>query len=275
MMKHIFTAYFLVVTFFTAAQATKSVTVKHENPWYTEKYMVLKSNSAIKHGDYKQLGYKNCLMLNGYYQNNKKDSIWTEYFWRSKVIKSQGEYKDDQKNGLWMNYFLNDNKNTIRSKGHYDLGKQIGIWEFYDKKGELIQRFNYDTREVLFFKKDTTLIYDVKTENGIEKMQLDRPPMYVGDTFEASAALAKLDLRYPQDAVENEISGTVLISFFVDENGRAIDHAIHEGIGGGCDEEALRVVKLIEDNWVPAQLNGKAVTAKYIFKVKFSLNLVD
>ncbi len=271
-MKHILAGFYVIMTLFAHTQETKKVTVKHENPWYTEKYSVLKSDTAVRCGNYKQLGYRNCLVIKGYYKNDKKDSIWTEYFWRTKAIKNQGAYKNDLKTGIWTEYFWIDNKSTIRSKGNYYLDKRIGIWDFYDRNVTLSQTYNYDTKELLYYANtDTTKQYDIKTDTGIVSIELDRPPMYIGGDGEVKKAMLITNMNYPDKAMENEISGTVLITFFIDKNGKATDHSVQEGIGGGCDEEALRVVKKIPDNWLPGILNGQLVTAKYTFKVKFML----
>ncbi len=72
--------------------------------------------------------------------------------------------------------------------------------------------------------------------------------------------------------MENNISGTVLVSFFIDLDGKAVDYKIEEGIGGGCDEEAIRVAKLIPNNWIPGLLDSKPVKVKYTLPINFSLS---
>lgn len=272
-MKQVIIALLTLTTFSTLAQDTKKVKEKHENPWYTEEYYVLKSDKNVRHGNYKKLGYKDCLVIDGYYKNNKKDSTWTEYFWRTDIIERQGNYKDNKKTGLWTEYHRIGKKNTPANKGEYKEGERIGIWEFYNRETELIQKYNYDIKDLTYFKpaKETDQEYEVKTTNGIEKKKLDRPPVYIGGQDEAAETLFDAQIRYPNEAKNAGISGTVWISFFIDVDGQAIDHQVQEGIGGGCDEEALRVVKEIPNNWLPGQLNGQAVTAKYSFPVKFTL----
>lgn len=245
-MKQILTTLVTLTTLTVLAQDTKKITEKHKNPWYTEEYYVLKSDKKVRHGNYKKLGYKDCLVINGYYKNNKKDSTWTEYLWRTDIIESQGNYKD---------------------------GDRVGVWEFYNREAELIQKYNFDTKELLYFKpdKEADKEHEVKTAKGIEKIKLDTPPMFIGGQDEAGETLLDARIRYPNEAKEKGISGTVWISFFVDENGIAVDHQVKEGIGGGCDEESLRLVKEVPNNWLPGQLNGQSVTAKYLFPVNFVL----
>lgn len=51
------------------------------------------------------------------------------------------------------------------------------------------------------------------------------------------------NLVYPKEAIENKVEGTVFLSVEIDDNGRVIDVQVKKGIGFGCDEEAVRLVK--------------------------------
>jgi protein TonB len=53
------------------------------------------------------------------------------------------------------------------------------------------------------------------------------------------------NLTYPQEARETNTSGTVYLEFVVERDGSISNISIKRGIGGGCDEEAIRVVKLM------------------------------
>jgi len=57
----------------------------------------------------------------------------------------------------------------------------------------------------------------------------------------------------------------------VDENGNVSDVKVLRGIGGGCDEEAIRIVKLTNGKWKPGSQNGKPVKVRYNMPVYFSL----
>lgn len=52
------------------------------------------------------------------------------------------------------------------------------------------------------------------------------------------------ELRYPASASQRGIQGRVIVAFVVNERGQVEDPVVTEGIGGGCDEEALRIVRL-------------------------------
>jgi TonB family protein len=78
------------------------------------------------------------------------------------------------------------------------------------------------------------------------------------------------NLHYPEIARQNKVEGKVIIKFVVDEHGRVTDPEIVRGIGGSCDEEALRVVKNMP-MWIPASDKGKPVKVYYHLPIMFSL----
>ncbi|PCH67352.1 MAG: hypothetical protein COC01_06070 [Bacteroidetes bacterium] len=75
---------------------------------------------------------------------------------------------------------------------------------------------------------------------------------------------------YPQIAVDNVIEGKVFISFIVDKKGNLRNFKILRGIGGGCEEEAVRVIKGMP-NWNPGLQNGRAVNVPVTLRIKFTL----
>ncbi len=77
-------------------------------------------------------------------------------------------------------------------------------------------------------------------------------------------------MKYPQMAKESQISGTVYVTFVIEKDGSVTDARILRGIGGGCDEEALRVVKAMP-KWKAGKQRGKPVRVQYNLPVKFIL----
>jgi len=81
----------------------------------------------------------------------------------------------------------------------------------------------------------------------------------------------KNNIQYPQMAREMGISGTVYVEFVVEIDGSITNVKIKRGIGGGCDEEALRVIKSMP-KWTPGQQQGKNVRVSFIVPVKFTIS---
>ncbi|MFZ7114561.1 MAG: energy transducer TonB, partial [Bacteroidota bacterium] len=59
-------------------------------------------------------------------------------------------------------------------------------------------------------------------------------------------------------------------TFVVDKDGKVTSAKVLRGIGGGCDEEALRVVKNMPE-WKPGRQNGRSVMVQYNLPVVFNL----
>ena len=77
-------------------------------------------------------------------------------------------------------------------------------------------------------------------------------------------------IRYPQQAITNQTQGLVFASFVVDEAGRVVAPKIVRGIGDGCDEELLRVLRQTSGQWKPGLQAGKAVKVKMVLPVRFA-----
>lgn len=88
------------------------------------------------------------------------------------------------------------------------------------------------------------------------------------------AALAKFlqkNIRYPRMALENDITGKVSVQFIVDWEGNITGiKFINNRLGGGLEEEAMRVVKIMP-KWNPGKQNGQAVNVQFNLPVAFNL----
>ncbi len=79
-------------------------------------------------------------------------------------------------------------------------------------------------------------------------------------------------MKYPAEAREKGVGGTVLITVFLDEKGQLENAVLSKGIGYGCDEEALKAIQHASQNgFTPAIYQGKAVRVKFDLPVKFKL----
>ncbi|MEQ9414391.1 MAG: TonB family protein [Cyclobacteriaceae bacterium] len=77
-------------------------------------------------------------------------------------------------------------------------------------------------------------------------------------------------MRYPRQARSMAIEGRVYIQAIVGKDGSLDDVQVVKGIGGGCDEEALRVVKQ-SPKWKPGRQRGNAVRTKIVIPIVFKL----
>ncbi|GEM_PF-187146 len=101
-------------------------------------------------------------------------------------------------------------------------------------------------------------------------MVVEEAPVFPGGE-EARTRFLQQNIRYPQLARESNIQGTVYVTFVVEPNGTISDVRLLRGIGGGCDEEAMRVVRAMP-KWMPGKQRGKPVRVQFNMAVKFILN---
>ena len=78
------------------------------------------------------------------------------------------------------------------------------------------------------------------------------------------------NLKYPNQARRMGIEGRVFVQFVVGKNGSITDVTAIKGIGAGCDEEAVRVIKS-SPNWSPGKQRGKPVKVRMILPITFKL----
>lgn len=86
---------------------------------------------------------------------------------------------------------------------------------------------------------------------------IDVFPRYPGGE-DARLLYLKRNTKYPAEAMKAGIQGVVVVLFIVERDGSLSNISIERGIGGGCDEEAIRVVKNMA-RWEPGKRQGKPV----------------
>lgn len=78
------------------------------------------------------------------------------------------------------------------------------------------------------------------------------------------------NLRYPIAARENNIGGRVIVSFIIEKDGNLSNIRVVRGIGGGCDDEAIRVLRK-SPSWTAGLQNGQKVRVAYTMPIFFQL----
>ncbi len=94
-------------------------------------------------------------------------------------------------------------------------------------------------------------------------------PEFPGGAEQMMIFIAK-NMKYPPMARESGIQGRVFVNFVVEPNGSVSNVKVLRGIGGGCDEEAIRVVESMP-KWTPGRQRGKAVRVSFNLPVRFTL----
>lgn len=98
---------------------------------------------------------------------------------------------------------------------------------------------------------------------------VDEMPQFPGGDQALMKYIAE-NIKYPQEAKDKEIAGRVFLAFVVEKDGSVSNVEVKRGIGGGCDDEAVRVVKAMP-KWKPGKQKGEPVRVSYMLPVNFKL----
>lgn len=101
---------------------------------------------------------------------------------------------------------------------------------------------------------------------------VDHPASFPGGEMAFSNYLKK-NIRYPQEARDMKIHGKVDLTFVVEKNGTLSDIKVVHGLGSGCDQEAVRVLKA-SPKWRPARQKGHIVRQQYNLPIRFWVSRV-
>ena len=111
--------------------------------------------------------------------------------------------------------------------------------------------------------------------DGKPKIVAEEMPQFEGGERGLMNFISR-NIRYPVVAMEQNIQGRVIVRFVVSDTGEVTQISVLRGIGGGCDEEAMRVVSLMP-RWTPGRQDGKPVSVWYTLPIQFKFlgNNVD
>ncbi|WP_231717485.1 energy transducer TonB [Hymenobacter sp. DG25A] len=107
-------------------------------------------------------------------------------------------------------------------------------------------------------------VVDTKVYTYVEQM-----PVFPGGQ-EALLQYIGKNIKYPAMALRNQIEGKVFVAFTVNPEGQVQDVKVTKPLGGGCDEEAVRVIKTLP-RFSPGKQNGRAVSVSFTVPVTFAI----
>ncbi|AKD01877.1 M56 family metallopeptidase [Pontibacter korlensis] len=99
---------------------------------------------------------------------------------------------------------------------------------------------------------------------------VEQMPVFEGGEIEMMKFLGQ-NIRYPEQAKESETEGLVVLGFVVEKDGSLHDIAVIKSLGSGTDEEAIRVVKMMDGKWSPGRQNGQPVSVRYTMPIRFAI----
>ena len=152
----------------------------------------------------------------------------------------------------------------LRAKEDYFGGKQHGQRLSYYPDGTLRRREQFVNGERT---SGECFGPDGKTVTYFEYEQL---PLYPGG-HDALLSYIQHNVRYPNDALRNQTTGKIIVSFTVGEDGMVRDAHVILGLTSSTNQEAMRVVKKL-GKFAPALLDGEPIPVAYMVPISFTIN---
>ncbi len=146
-------------------------------------------------------------------------------------------------------------KNPISVKQSFPLKFEIR------KYNRIVKRRGYSDIKYLVAEVDSSnKIYDSDKVDNLPK------PLFEEKGMNLAKFIAK-NTKYPEAAFKRNIIGTVKLQFVIETSGNLSNCIIVENVGGGCSEEAKRVIRLLK--WKPGIKDNKAVRTMILFGISF------
>ena len=179
-----------------------------------------------------------------------------------------GNYSYDKRDGLWTEWYYSSN--VLKCQGFYKQGKRVGTWNFYDEyKKDIIQKYNYDTKKLMMSKEcNSNNIYEVYIDSNLIETKLDCPPSFLGGK---NLLIKNLIQRFTFTFDSNKPKGKPLdisdkVSILINKDGSLSKINIKStksdtDLKTFLEKEFSSIKKEYEGKWLPAELNGKKINA--------------
>ena len=213
-------------------------------------------------------------LVTDYYKNNKIQMIgsftsltpelyegYFKYYSEEGILIKEGAYKQNVEEGEWKLYY--ENGKPLREENYF-RGKLQGILKGYYASGQLRREEDYKDGRLVKGKcygssgKDTSFFSSYQT------------PEFTGGYMALKKYLEE-NIKYPKDAKDKELEGTVFIKFRVTSLGKIENTEVQKGVYPSLDLEALRVVEDMP-NWKPGKKNDMPVEVYFNIPIVFKVN---
>ncbi|MCX7549326.1 toxin-antitoxin system YwqK family antitoxin [Xanthomarina sp. F2636L] len=241
-LKHLTTLFCLIfcVLLSTAQKPRKVKKVSEKLSFSTAKYEVLKSNKNKKHGFYKEYDdYYRRLIVSGQYDLGKKEGLWKEWY-QSEDLKSEGNYLNDE---------------------------EVGVWVFYDDTGNLLHKYDYDSKTLLYSKEcGNDKEYEILIKEESVWKTLDCPPSILGGMNSLTVDSAYIFSKSRFNV--KEVGGIYAnISIHIRKDGTVGEMKANNSF---LNSDYIAILEDAINNkevvWLPAELDGEKVDAYVNFK---------
>jgi protein TonB len=144
------------------------------------------------------------------------------------------------------------------------------VYSFYNKKGQLLLKYDYATEQILTDSIDKSKsFYAYEMDSNVLKAKYDVPPSI---NFSDCFGFSRIHIEYPLEAAEKNIEGKVIIQISIDKYGNVKTYTPIEKLGYGIEKVCIKKLGTFSKCWFPAIKNGKAIDSEINFTFLFNLD---
>ena len=137
----------------------------------------------------------------------------------------------------------------------------VGVWNYY-KKGKLEQQYDHSKDSLIFPSKIIdNYVYTVKTDTGIVRQKLERPPMLVGGDRTRIENRKNMDDGKLHQLSNGQENVTYVLSFWIKPNGETYGYEMVKGVNKEYDTYIIEYYNA-NYKWIPGKLNGSNIECK-------------
>lgn len=209
--------------------------------------------------EYEEAGYRGIIVNEGKFKNYKRDGEWSCHLKGGRVL-----FVQQFKEGEFLQGTVSQGSGTV------EMSQPVENW--------LLPHYKFDATE------------GFRHVRGLTKQDYPFVTKLPGNAFDEIYSVVEVsaepiggmqtfynaimrEIQYPKDARKNGVQGRVFIEFVINADGTLSDFKVIKGIGGGCDEEALRLMSEVAKKvkWKPGTQRGKNVRQRYTLPIVFKL----
>lgn len=213
------------------------------------------------------------LMYSLSFSQQKFDTIYMDSTWK----------KSSKENAMYYRIINQLENKSYEVKDHWITGElqmtgtlselypetNEGLFVYYHKNGKLRQKINYKNNDITgaieiydeFGRFDFEYVWDHDSLDNAKDLEKAKHDFYL---------FTSKKLRYPKYAIEHNIQGQVLVSFYIDQSGSPIKITIENSLSEDLDEETKRVVSIYK--WPKLKFHGEKTMVKMKLPVNFILD---
>jgi TonB family protein len=228
---------------------------------------VLENGTGYWYEVYEEYKLPSKIIIRGNFLNGKKNGDW-------ECLLENGDYiyKEKFKSGEFKKGYLTDSRGNRKSDNNTEFLNKLlphfkhDVMERFEREATVTQQ---DYPYLKFLRKKLPTPSDTLISGSQIFLIVEESASPISGMSGFYEHIAH-QLRYPAEARKMGIEGKVFVEFVVNQDGSISDVRAIKGIGGGCDEEAVRVIAAAP-RWNPGYQKGEPVRQRFVMPVIFQL----